>query len=72
VVVMADDSDDTRQLKILRFLHAWNPARQEDAIVQESKRRAIDHAVPASLDAFAQTSMSDTFTTGFSADFYND
>jgi hypothetical protein len=40
-------------------------------VIQESKRRAIDHTVPASLDAFAQTSMSDTFTTGFSADVYN-
>jgi hypothetical protein len=35
--------------------------------IQEIKRSAIDHTVPASLDAFAQTSMSDTF----SADVYD-
>jgi hypothetical protein len=33
-------------------------------------RNAIDHSLPATLNAFAQTSMSDSFSLGFSEDVY--
>lgn len=39
-------------------------------IIDEVKREAIDPNTPAALNAFAQTSMSDTFTLGFSKDIY--
>ena len=40
-------------------------------IIAEVSRAAADHTLPATLNAFAQTSMSDTFTIGFSEDVYN-
>ena len=40
-------------------------------VIEEGMRSAIDHTLPATLNAFAQTSMSDTFTLGFSGDVYN-
>jgi hypothetical protein len=40
-------------------------------VIEQVSRGAIDHSLPATLNAFAQTSMSDTFTIGFSADVYN-
>ena len=39
-------------------------------VSREVSRAAINHDVPAWLRAFAQTSMSDTFTLGFSEDMY--
>jgi hypothetical protein len=39
-------------------------------VIEESLREAIDHSLPASLNAFAQTSMSDSFSLGFSEDVY--
>jgi hypothetical protein len=39
-------------------------------VIAESSRGAIDHSLPATLNAFAQTSMSDTFSLGFSEDVY--
>jgi hypothetical protein len=40
-------------------------------VIQETRRSAIDHSLPASLHAFAQTSMTDTFHVGFSGDVYS-
>jgi hypothetical protein len=39
-------------------------------VITEISRNAIDHSLPATLNAFAQTSMSDSFTLGFSEDVY--
>jgi hypothetical protein len=39
-------------------------------VIEEVKREGIDHDTPAALNAFAQTSMSDTFSLGFSKDVY--
>ncbi len=39
-------------------------------VIAETSRNAIDHSLPASLNAFAQTSMSDSFSLGFSEDVY--
>ncbi len=39
-------------------------------VINEGQREAIDHSLPATLNAFAQTSMSDTFSVGFSQDVY--
>ena len=39
-------------------------------VIAETLRNAIDHSLPASLNAFAQTSMSDSFSLGFSEDVY--
>lgn len=39
-------------------------------LVTEVEREAVDHDVPASLQAFAQTSMANTFTIGISQDVY--
>jgi hypothetical protein len=41
------------------------------AIMEEVSRSTIDHDRPAALNAFAQTSMADTFHMGFSEDVYN-
>lgn len=41
------------------------------AISSLSREDTISHQLPASLTAFAQTSMADTFTLGFSADVYS-
>jgi hypothetical protein len=39
-------------------------------VITDGSREAIDHSLPASLNAFAQTSMSDSFTLGFSEDVF--
>jgi hypothetical protein len=39
-------------------------------VISETSRGAIDHSLPATLNAFAQTSMSDSFSLGFSEDVY--
>jgi hypothetical protein len=39
-------------------------------VIAETSRGAIDHSLPATLNAFAQTSMSDSFSLGFSEDVY--
>lgn len=40
-------------------------------VVSETHRESIEHSLPATLNAFAQTSMSDTFSVGFSMDVYS-
>jgi hypothetical protein len=40
-------------------------------VSQEDSRMAVDHQNPAWLSAFAQTSMSDTFSLGLSEDVYS-
>jgi hypothetical protein len=40
-------------------------------IITEIDRAAVDHSLPATLNAFAQTSMTDTFSLGFSEDVYS-
>ena len=40
-------------------------------VITEGQRETIDHNTPAALNAFAQTSMSDTFSIGFSEDVYS-
>jgi hypothetical protein len=39
-------------------------------VIGEMDRASVDHGLPATLNAFAQTSMSDTFSIGFSQDVY--
>jgi hypothetical protein len=38
--------------------------------LEQRKQHAVDHNLPATMEAFAQTSMSDTFSLGFSQDVY--
>jgi len=40
-------------------------------IIAETERATVDHNLPATLNAFAQTSMADTFSLGFSSDVYS-